>query len=182
MAKDALIGSEEWNRARRGETAEQRADRNLQELVSELRVGQMGVQILFGFLLLLVFQDRFDDTGPAQRVIYLITFLCCIAATALLIAPVPYHRTMFRRGRKEEVVTVANRFAQWGLFALFLAFTGAVLLVLDLVLSAAVAIPVTVVAALTFGSLWYAYPLYRRRHGPQPGERRPAGNDAGGER
>lgn len=163
MSDDLPVGGEEWNRERRGETPEQRADRNLQELVSELRVGQMGVQILFGFLLLLVFQDRFNDTTTSQRVIYLIALMCCIAATALLIAPVAYHRTMFHRGRKEEIVRVANRFAQWGLLALFLSFSGAVLLVLDLVLPLVPAIVLGAVVVLTFASLWYAYPLYRRR-------------------
>lgn len=163
MADLRPIGGEEWNRERRGESAEQRADRNLQELVAELRVGQMGVQILFGFLLLLVFQDRFTDTNTSQRIIYIVALMCCIAATALLIAPVAYHRTMFRRGRKEEIVTVANRFAQWGLLALFLSFSGAVLLVLDMVLPWPVAVGLGAVVVLTFGTLWYAYPLSRRR-------------------
>lgn len=163
MTDDLPIGGTEWNRERRGETPEQRADRNLQELVSELRVCQMGVQILFGFLLLLAFQDRFTDTTTSQRVIYIIALLCCMAATALLIAPVAYHRTMFRRGRKEEIVGVANRFARWGLLALFLSFSGAVLLVLDMVVPRPLALVLGVVVIVTFATLWYAYPLLRRR-------------------
>ena len=149
--------------ARPGESPLQRADRNFQELIAELRVLQTGVQILFGFLLILAVQPRFADPTTFGRVCYVVTLVLCCAATALLMAPVAYHRALFAKGVKPEIVRVSNRFALAGMLALFLAIVSAVLLVLDAIFGLLGASIVTAVVAAFFAVLWYAVPLRRLR-------------------
>jgi hypothetical protein len=149
----------------RTETRAEQADRNFNELLQELRVSQMGVQILFAFLLTLAFQGRFTEVTPGQLVVYVVTLLLCAAATALLIAPVALHRAMFRQGRKREVVEVAAKLARAGLLMLFLAICGAILFILDFVLTRGLAVGLTVGAAVAFVALWYALPwMVSRAH------------------
>lgn len=152
--------------ADRRETPLQRADRNFQELVAELRVLQTGVQILFGFLLILAVQPRFAEATAFARVTYLVTLGLCCASTALLMAPVAYHRTLFAKGLKPEVVRASDRFARFGMTTLFLAIVSAVLLVTDLILERTVAIVLASCVAVLFALLWYLLPLRRlRQHG-----------------
>jgi hypothetical protein len=156
------------SRPQRRETEAEQADRNFNELLQELRVSQMGVQILFAFLLTLAFQSRFTQIDQLQRSIYVVTLLLCACATALLIAPVSLHRVMFRRGRKREVVENAAKLAKGGLLLLFLAIVGAILFILDVVLSRGLAVVLTVVVGLVFLVFWYALPwrLLRRQRPP----------------
>lgn len=150
----------------RGETPAERADRNFQELLQELRILQNGVQILFGFLLIFAVQPRFTELSDYARMVYIVTlFLCCVA-TGLFMAPVAYHRFLFARGRKPEVVLTSSRLTHSGMFALFLATVGSTLLVLDLVVSYRIAVAVTLAVAVVMGSLWYTFPLYRRHRRP----------------
>lgn len=142
----------------RRESAAERADRNFNELLQELRVAQTGVQILFAFLLTLAFQNRFVDISDVQRGVYVTALLLCAVATSLLIAPVALHRRLFRQGRKPEVVDSAARLAQAGLLALFLAVCTAILFVLDVVLARAAALSLTVLVGLDFLVLWYLLP------------------------
>ncbi len=88
--------------AQRDESEAQRDDRNLAELLQELRVAGMGVQVLFGFLLSLPFTNRFGTLSPAQRDLYLASLVLAAVATALLLGPVAYHRLVFRRGQNES--------------------------------------------------------------------------------
>ncbi|HEX2176420.1 MAG TPA: DUF6328 family protein [Nocardioidaceae bacterium] len=149
----------------RTETRAEQADRNFNELLQELRVSQMGVQILFAFLLTLAFQGRFTEVTPGQLTVYVVTLLLCAAATALLIAPVALHRAMFRQGRKREVVEVAAKLARAGLLMLFLAICGAILFILDFVLTRGLAVGLAVGVAVAFVVLWYALPwLVSRAH------------------
>jgi sorbitol-specific phosphotransferase system component IIC len=152
-----------WAPEARGETPLQRADRNFQELLAELRVLQTGVQILFGFLLILAVQPRFAEATTFAQVVYFVTLLLCCAATALLMAPVAYHRALFAKGLKPDIVAASNRFARAGMTALFLAINSAVLLVLDLVADRVVAIVVTAGVAVMFLALWYAAPARKLR-------------------
>jgi cobalamin synthase len=145
-------------RPERRETEAEQADRNFNELLQELRVSQMGVQILFAFLLTLAFQSRFAQIDDLQRSIYVVTLLLCAGATALLIAPVSLHRAMFRRGRKREVVESAAKLAKGGLLLLFLAVVGALLFIFDVVLSRGLAVVLTVAAGVVFMSFWYVLP------------------------
>jgi Family of unknown function (DUF6328) len=143
----------------RHETEAERADRNFNELLQELRVSQMGVQILFAFLLTLAFQERFTEVTDTQLVIYVITLLLCAMATALLIAPVALHRALFRKGRKRQVVETASKLAKGGLLMLFLAICGAILFILDFLLSRTLAIVLAGVVAVVFLALWYVVPF-----------------------
>ena len=92
----------------RQETTAQRDDRNLGELIQELRVAGLGVQVLFGFLLSLPFTTRFGQLSTGQRDLYLTSVVLAAVATTLLIGPVAYHRLVFRRGMKERLVRFAN--------------------------------------------------------------------------
>jgi Family of unknown function (DUF6328) len=143
----------------RHETEAEQADRNFNELLQELRVSQMGVQILFAFLLTLAFQQRFTDVTDTQLVIYVITLLLCAVATALLIAPVALHRALFRKGRKRQVVETASKLAKGGLLMLFLAICGAILFILDFLLSRTLALVLAGVVAVVFLGLWYVVPF-----------------------
>ena len=118
----------------RQETEAERADRNLGELLQELRVAGLGVQVLFGFLLSLPFTTRFTHLSPGQRNLYLATIVLAAVATALLLGPVAYHRLVFRQGEKERLVRAANIMAIAGLATVGLAVSAAVLLVTDYVL------------------------------------------------
>lgn len=113
----------------RDESPAERADRNLAELLQELRVTGLGVQVLFGFLLSLPFTTMFSHLNQDQRDLYLATLVLAALATALLVGPVAYHRLVFRRGQKERLVRAASKMAICGLGAVGLAVTAAVLLV-----------------------------------------------------
>ncbi len=147
----------------RNESEAQRDDRNLAELLQELRVAGLGVQVLFGFLLSLPFTNRFDTLSPAQRDLYLASLVLAAVATALLLGPVAYHRLVFRRGQKESLVRAASVMAITGLAAVGLAVSAAVLLVTSYVASGLAAALITAFVAGTFGVLWFAFPLARRR-------------------
>jgi MFS family permease len=145
------------------ESAAQRADRNLGELLQELRVAGLGVQVLFGFLLSLPFTSRFTRLSPAQKDLYLASLVLAAVATALLVGPVAYHRLVFRQGQKERLVRAASVMAIGGLGAVGLAVSAAVLLVTSYVGSGLAAGLITAFVACLFGLLWFAFPLARRR-------------------
>jgi hypothetical protein len=151
-----------WNGGR-SETALERCDRNLVELLQEVRVVQTGVQVLFAFLLTAPLATRFPALTAVQRAEYFATLLVTGAAAVLLIAPTAYHRILFRLGDKEHLVLVANRFTLAGLFCVALSIVGALLLVTDLLFGAPAAIATTVPAALACLVLWCLAPLRRRR-------------------
>jgi Family of unknown function (DUF6328) len=146
----------------RQETETERLDRNLNELLQELRVALPGVQVLFAFLLTIPFNQRFKLLTSAQERIYLGTLLCTTVAAVLLIAPTAYHRITFRKQQKRRLVKIANRAAIAGLGFLAVAMTGVVLLVTDFLFSTAVTIACTSFAGLLFAIFWYALPLIRR--------------------
>ncbi|MDQ2584201.1 DUF6328 family protein [Saccharothrix yanglingensis] len=141
---------------------QRRLARNLNELLQELRVAQAGVQILFGFLLSIAFTDRYAHADNYVRVTHLVTILFAALSIALLTAPAAWHRILFRRGRREDVIEVANRFAIWGLANLAVAMTGTVLLLAEVVVGGPWAIVLGAFAALLFGTLWFALPIRER--------------------
>ncbi|EFL21108.1 membrane protein [Streptomyces himastatinicus ATCC 53653] len=153
----------------RRETALERDDRNFAELLQELRVTQTGVQILFAFLLTLAFTDRFGSLDAVQRGTYVATLLLAVVAAALFTAPAALHRALFRRGAKRRVVDVSGKLASAGLCVLTMAFTGSVLLVVDVVLGRG---PGIAAAAGTFAvccGLWGVLPRWiRHRMGRRP--------------
>ena len=147
----------------RHETPEERADRNLSELLQELRVALPGVQVLFAFLLTVPFTQRFESLTAFQEGLYFAVLLASALATALFIAPTAGHRLLFRRQEKEFLVVVANRLTLAGIFVLALAMCGVIALISDLLFGAAATIIVTGASVLVFAGLWYAGPLMRRR-------------------
>jgi hypothetical protein len=147
----------------REETTLERWDRNFTELLQELRVAQTGVQVLFAFLLTLPFTNRFDKISELDRITYVATVVVAAAATALLIAPVSYHRLVFRQGRKPQVVMIADRLAKFGLVCLLLAMMGAVFLAVDVVIGSPLAATVTAGLAAIYVFLWYLLPFLHRR-------------------
>jgi hypothetical protein len=148
----------------RHETHQERADRNLAELLQELRVALPGVQVLFAFLLTVPFTQRFKDLTPFEEKLYYGVLLCTALSSALLIAPSVSHRILFRRQEKEYLVTVANRLAIAGAAFLALAMCGAVALISHFVFGNAATVISTSAMALVFALLWYAGPLLRLRH------------------
>jgi hypothetical protein len=144
------------------ESDSERLDRNFGDLLQELRVVQAGVQILFAFLLTLPFAARFATVDAFERVVYVVALLSAAAAAAMIIAPVAYHRALFRRGRKPELVRSAHRMASGGLAFMLVAMVGSVLLVSDVVLGRPLALVVTAAAAIWFVLLWGVFPLLRR--------------------
>jgi hypothetical protein len=148
------------------ETEAERADRNFNELLQELRVAQTGVQILFAFLLTLPLQNRFTTLDDWERAAFIAALLFSAGATVCLIAPVAYHRALFGRRLKHQVVMVASRFAMAGLAFLAVATVCAVDLVLDLVLGRTAALLIAAVLALVLLLCWLALPLANRRRRP----------------
>ena len=146
----------------RDETPLERWDRNFTELLQELRVAQTGVQILFAFLLTLPFTNRFDKATELDRGMYVATIVAAAMATALLIAPVSYHRLVFRKGRKPELVQVGSWLATLGLACLLLAMLGAVFLAVDVVLHEPTAALIVAGLAVLYLFLWYVLPFLHR--------------------
>src|SRR4051794_12352272 len=143
----------------RAEGPLERADRNIAELLQELRVAQTGVQILFAFLLSLVFQQRFAEITQAQRWIYVVTLLLSVATAGLLVAPAAVHRVTFGRGLKMETVRLGHRLFSAGLAIIAATLAGGVLLVLDVALGSWFAVPAALMALLLLLALWYLLPL-----------------------
>jgi hypothetical protein len=146
----------------RDESEGERLDRNLAELLQELRVALPGVQVLFAFLLAVPFQQNFTTITPFQEKVYFVTLLCTALSAALLISPTAYHRLTFHLQQKKELVMVSNRLAIVGLGFLALAMTGAVVLITDVLFGPAATIVFGVATAATFAAFWGALPLRRR--------------------
>lgn len=136
--------------------------RNLNELLQELRVMQTGVQILTGFLLTVPFSARFADLEEHQHRIYLGVLVAAVLTTLVIVAPVCYHRMLFRQGRREWVVAAAHLCALAGLTGLALVSTAVVFLVFDIVLGLTGALIAAAAVALAFTGLWAAVPLSER--------------------
>jgi hypothetical protein len=144
------------------ETEPQRWQRNYGELLQELRVAQTGVQILFAFLLTIAFAARFPADDRFSRSAYLVALLAAAGATAMIIAPVAYHRMLFRKGQKPAVTRTAHRFACGGLSLMLVSMVAAVLLATDMVLDRVAAAITAGAVGLGFVSLWGVLPLFRR--------------------
>jgi hypothetical protein len=143
------------------ETQAERDDRNLADLLQELRVAGLGIQIIFGFLLSIPFTNKFSALAPGQRALYIVTLLLAAVATALLIGPVAYHRLVFRRHLKRHLVGAANVMAILGLATVGLTVSAAVLLVVSYVVHGAPAVIIGGFVVCVFAGLWFVYPLTR---------------------
>ena len=147
----------------RDETEAERIDRNFNELLGELRVALPGVQVLFAFLLTVPFAQGFTSLTQFERDLYLVVLLLTALASALLMAPTAYHRMLFRKGYKPQILFFANRAAIAGLAVLALAMTGAIFLIAHVIFGEGAAIVVGICSGMVFALLWYALPWARGR-------------------
>jgi len=146
----------------RDETTLERLDRNTIELLNELRVASTGIQVMFGFLLIVPFNNGFRRVSSFEKTVYFIT-LCCVAiASVVLMTPSVHHRLLFRRREKAYLVDTANRLAIVSMVFIGLGFTGILVLLSDFVLGGAAPLIVGVVAAAGIGILWFAVPIGHR--------------------
>ncbi len=144
------------------ESVAQRDNRNLTDLLQELRVAGLGVQMLFGFLLALPFTTRFAQLNEAQRVLYRVSVLSAAAATALLVGPVAYHRWVFRRHQKSKLLRLANVEALLGLAMVATSLACAIVLIFSFVGSGWVFSVLLAIVIASFWFLWFALPLFER--------------------
>lgn len=156
-------------RARRDESPGERLDRNWGELLQEFRVAQTGIQILFGFLLILPFQSRFTELDTNGRSIYLLVFACMTASTVCILAPVVAHRLLFRQKLKDELVKFGGRLAKASLAFLGGALTGAVGLIVSVVVTPVAAWVSAGATLLVMVVLWLVIPLTVIRNAGDPG-------------
>lgn len=146
----------------REESEDQRLDRNLGELLQELRVALPGVQVLFAFLLAVPFQQNFDRITSFEKDVYFATLLCTAISAALLISPSAYHRLTFHLQQKRQLVFLANRLTIAGLGFLALAMTGAITLITDVLFGGLATAIFAAAAATMFALLWGVLPLRQR--------------------
>jgi membrane-bound acyltransferase YfiQ involved in biofilm formation len=144
------------------ETEQERLNRELDQLLGELRVAMPGVQVLFAFLLAVPFQQRFAQVTDFQRDVYFVTLLAAAAASALFVAPTAYHRLMFRERDKPRLVAISTKLVLAGLACLALAMNGAVLLVTAVLFSRTTAFVTVGVTGALFVGLWFVLGLVRR--------------------
>ncbi len=154
---DASSGS-----PRPDESETERVDRNWAELLQELRVTQTGVQLLAGFLLTLPFQERFANLSSAEEFDYLLVVVLSVLSTGLLVAPVSFHRAVFRRQEKEWLVLAAHWSARAGLVLMSAAMAGVVWLIFSVVVSTTAAWVAGGAIGAFLVALWFAMPLGAR--------------------
>jgi Family of unknown function (DUF6328) len=143
----------------KGGGGKSRLDRELIELLNELRVVLPGVQALFAFLLVVPFSQRFEGVSDLERVVYLVALLASTLACVLFITTPSFHRLRFRRSDKEQLLRIGNRCAIAGLALLAVAMVSAVFLVAEFLFGAVVAVVVGVCVALIIAWLWWVLPL-----------------------
>ena len=140
--------------------ADSKQDRELIELLNELRVALPGVQVLFAFLLVVPFSQGFAKVTSTQKAVYFASFLFTALATAFLIAPTSYHRLRWRAQDKEQLLVTSNKLSIAGTASLALAISCVIYFITDFLYSNLTAL-VTGVMALIFAWLWYGLPLVR---------------------
>jgi hypothetical protein len=152
----------ESEQGQEGETERERLDRELIELLNELRVALPGVQVMFAFLLTVPFTQRFEALTALRRDTYFATFVCTALSSILLIAPSAQHRLLFRKFDKEALVKRASALAIAGMTFLALSLVGAVFLITHMVFDTAAAAGAAAGVAAVIAFQWYLVPLYRR--------------------
>jgi len=148
------------------ETEDERANRNLQDLLQELRVALPGVQVLFAFLLTVPFTNRFTDLSDFQEKLYFAVLICVALATVFLVAPTAGHRILFRRQQKEFIVILSNILALMGLLLLAVSMCGVIALISDFLFGQTTAVLATACMAAAFLGFWFLGPLARRQSLP----------------
>ena len=150
-----------------GETRHERVNRELIELLNELRVALPGVQFLFAFLLIVPFQQTAKNLTDFQHDVYYVALVASVVASGLLIAPAAQHRVLFRAHEKAKLLKRSNRSAFGGLVALAVAIVSAVLLVVDVLFSRTQAWVTAGGVGLLLAWWWMAVPFWQRAHSRQ---------------
>jgi hypothetical protein len=150
------------NEEQNDETKKQRVDRELTELLGELRIALPGVQMLFAFLLTVPFYARFETLTGASRTVFFLTFTFTTVAAVFMIAPSSNHRLSFRAQDKERLLFRANRFAIVGLAFLALAVCGVMYFISAMILGQGWAAYATGATFALIASTWYLTPLVRK--------------------
>jgi hypothetical protein len=150
------------NRPQAEETPKERADRELIELLNELRVVLPGVTVLLAFLLAVPFARGWPKTTTFQRDVFVVAFLATAVSVALLTAPSSYHRLRFRTGNKEHIVKVGNRLTIAGIAASAVSLEAVVLLVMDYVLSLGPAVAAAAALFAVIVTFWYGIAVWAR--------------------
>jgi hypothetical protein len=145
-----------------GETPKQRSDRELIELLNELRVALPGVQVLFAFLLAVPFAQGWKRVTAFQKDVFFVAFIATALSSVLLIAPSAYHRLGWRTENKGRIVAASNKLAIAGLFFLGISIAAVVLLVTDYIFDKPVAIATTACISVVFSLFWCVLPLVNR--------------------
>jgi uncharacterized protein DUF6328 len=144
------------------EDPDERLNRELIELLNELRIMLPGVQVLFAFLLTVPFSSRYLKITDQQQAIFFATFVCTTVATGLFMMPTAYHRIRFRQGDKERILRTANRFTIVGIVFLAVSITLAFVLISDVLFGLGVAIALGAMVLIFLVWAWFAIPLSRR--------------------
>lgn len=154
MAENALDDTADG----RDETPNERADRNWDELMQELRVMQTGTQVLSGFLLAVAFQPRFTELDDLQRGLYIVLVILAALATVLALTPVGMHRSLFGRRQKPELVRFAAGIVKVNLFVIGALSVGVTTLIVDFAAGRGLATSVLVGATIVVLALWVLLP------------------------
>src|SRR4051794_40571280 len=144
------------------ESRRERVNRELIELLNELRVALPGVQVLFAFLLAVPFSNGYTRITDFQKQVFFVTLVATSISTACFIVPTAYHRLNFRKREKERILFSSNKFAIAGLIFLAVSMIGVIVLVTDVIYSDAAALVTGALALVLFGGLWLVLPLLRR--------------------
>jgi hypothetical protein len=147
-----------------GDPSDATLNRNWTELVQELRATQIGVQVLIGFLLAVPYTNRFETLDRFEKAAYLVVLSIAVTATAAVLAPIAYHRILFRRGLRPWLVETANTIARAGLVLAALSMCGVVFLAFDLAAGTTAGVVASLVAIVGYVVLWLVVPL--RAHPP----------------
>ena len=153
---------EDKSKEQSGKPEKERVDRELIELLNEIRVALPGVQVLFAFLLILPFQQGFADISGEDRAVFTVALLACALAAALLIAPSMYHRLNFRQGNKEQMLFDSNRLMIVGMVILAIGVACSIYLIADVVYGGTAAVVATLSTLVVYAVLWIGLPLARR--------------------
>jgi hypothetical protein len=151
------------------ESKGERLDRELMELLQELRVVLPGVQVLLAFLLTAPFQQRFAQLPGSLRNAFFASIACATIATALLIAPSAHHRLRWREREKERLLPIANREAIWGTVFLAAAIVLALYVITNILYATWIALLTAALTVVVFAFLWYALPLFGGSSREEPG-------------
>jgi hypothetical protein len=152
--------------------------RNWNELLQEIRVTQTGVQILTGFLLTVPFSARFDELSAAQRWVYAAVLGGSVLTTGLVVAPVAFHRAMFRHHRRVLLVHMGDRFARLGLMTLAATVSGVLYLALDIAIGRTAGLVALVLSALGLIGMWFVAPPFVERRSTDPRNELPSGESS----